>query len=530
MKRFIALFVSLCLLGSLTVAGAESLTDILLSHLQAREEENGSETPAEESVPAEENLQPVAPPAVTGPIQVGEGIPLSGRIVFNDFANAFGYSTGKGEPYCLMDAHGAPLTDAIFADMESSYDCACFIVRVEGADATRSLGVIDDTGRYLVPAQYAEVKVYSDRWQAGFVVAEADAPDQRAYILYDRETGTKRYYKLDHVDFYLRGQLAGSLSAEEFGMGQVDALGDYFSVKVTPNECHYYGPTLEMSPVVTSYSDEYDYESDYSGGTSHYIYTHAGTGQRAFEPGCTLTPDEVEMPFARQNEGVVDLQGNLVLPMEPDTWFYLSPRGNGYSVLSTDDGEGLLDPQGRLVVPVGYDSVGTYEDNPLKFGYISAEQNGMVGFLDASGNVAVDFIYPKMRVDVESNFATLNNIDGTVTIISGAAGEFDDSYDYCYTGWQGSAVVEVRKDDQYAVLDQYGRTVIDFMPAKSIYFNVEGTMFLAVVDTNEYMLYAAEAAAPAAPEEEGSTCPSCGFDLGEDPAFNFCPNCGASLK
>ena len=529
MKRFIALFISLCLLGSLAAAGAESLTDILLAHMESREEEDGTEAPAGETAPAGESLQPIAPPAAEA-VQVGEGIPLSGRIVFNDYANAFGYSAGQGEPYCLMDGHGAALTDAVFDYMEATYTAPCFIVRVAGADAPQSWGVIDDAGRYLVPARYAEVKVYSDRWQAGFVVTEADAPGQHAYILYDKDTATKRYYQLDHVDFYLRGQLAGSLSPEAYGLGQVEAFGDYFSVQTGPNEVHYYGPTLELSPVVTSYSEEFSYESDYSNGLSRYIYTHCGTGQRAFEPGCTLTAGEVKEALARQGEGVVDLQGNLVLPMEGDSWYYLSPRGNGYATISMDETEGLLDPQGRMVIPAEYDRVGSYEENPLKYGYISAEKNGMIGFLDANGNVTVDFIYPKSRVEVNSNFAIMTNIDGTYTVISGAAGEFEDCYDSAYCDWEGSAVVMVKKGDQCAILDQSGNPVIDFMPAKSIYFNLDGSMFIALVDTNQYVLYPAEGAATVAPAADGHACPGCGFDLGEDPAFNFCPNCGTALN
>lgn len=517
MKRIIALIIGLCLLCPLALAESgedlSGLTNTLETFLKPAEPDAADDS-AQADVPA-------------------GAIPLIGRIFFSSTANAFGYSVGEGEPYQLLDGSGNALTEAVYARMKTDGRTSLFIVQLDNGDPAHSWGVIDDAGQTVVPAQYGDVRIYSDRWQAGFAVVESDGSGQHGFIAYDNDSGEKRYYTLDHVDFYLRGALAGTMSAEDFGVGEIETYGDYFSLKTGPEKYNYYGPGLTLSPVVTSYSEEYDYEADYSGDRTHYNYIHNGTGMPAFQADCTLSTDEVSLTLQRQDTGIVDLYGNVVMPMSGDEWYYLWSKGTDYIRLSMEDKEGLLDRQGQLVVPVEYESVGDYEDNILAYGVTSAIKDGMVGFVDNGGSVLTDFIYPKDRFTIRGNFGTIDNMDGTITIVSGAVGEFDDCYDYAYTYWDSGRLIEVKKGDQYALLDMYGNAVADFMPVKDFLFNRDGSVVLAKTGDDSFLLFPASSDAPAeapadAPADDG-TCPSCGFDLGGT-VYNFCPNCGAPLS
>ena len=76
----------------------------------------------------------------------------------------------RGEDYFqLISAEGEVLvsTDEQYVDMDPMSDLPFFKVIKDTGDALNCNGMIDGTGKLLVPAKYALVEDYSERWLVG---------------------------------------------------------------------------------------------------------------------------------------------------------------------------------------------------------------------------------------------------------------------------------------------------------------------------------------------------------------------------
>ena len=415
-----------------------------------------------------------------------KAIPLEGDVVFTETLNAMGYKPEGGETYQLIGADGAPAAGVEYIGMKSHYN-GYLLVTVPSSDGIHGRGLLDADGREIIPPEYADINIISDRWQAGVVVKEISGNVARPYIYVDPETNAKRYYAVDHADLYLRGRKVGSMDGTSYGYGDITGMGDYLAVKRLQGGYVYYGPDLARSPAT---SDSYYTEFDSNYVDSKQIYTHMGTGQRAFEPGCTLTADEVDSPLKSDYHGnVMDLQGNVVYRAgSDDSYLYLGSFDGDYATIELDDKEGLIDRNGRIVIPMEYDRVGEYENNPLRFGSISIENDGLCGFMDAQGRRLVDTVYPAKRIDIRANMATMENLDGSTTVITGEAGELDERFDYVYGHWEGASAFAAQRDKQWAVVDMRGRHLVDYMDARNITVNSSGTMALVNLDNGRFLL------------------------------------------
>ena len=395
-------------------------------------------------------------------------------------------------------------------------------VKVETAsNDVHGTGLLDQNGNVLIPAEYADVKVISSRWQAGIRLTPCEADDQD-YTFNNYSTGEKSFYRIDYADLFFDGRKVGSLSRAEYGDGSIQAYGAYISVTNTAREKHYYNSRLEKSEIKDTNGE---YTTSQSRGK--LIYIHNGSGQQAFVSSCTLNPDEVAQScmYDDAHDAVIDLQGNQLFKT---IQHYNSVRfHNEYAMVFLNRRMGVIDRKGNEVVPVEYDSVSGYGENFMAYGFTSAEKDGKFGIVDARGTVTCPFIYSYDIVSDYWTFASIKNLDGTVIVLTAGAGELQEHFaDVDFGGLYGaSCFVGKNGDGQYCVVDLYGNTVLPYVDAKGIDVNRDGTVALIRYGGGEYGIVQLEKAEN-------------GFNLGQDETWtcenghagnkgNFCPKCGA---
>ena len=498
----------------------------------------------------------------------GAAAELNGYIWFEESLNVFGWRETEDDSWQLLTADGTPVDDARYKRLNyyyvSSTDDYSVSAWLDNGDPLHCCGILSKDGKLAVPAKYALARQISDRWAYGINVVETSAGDQD-YAFYDESAGQRKYCKIDSVDFYLRGNQVGSLNREAFGTGEVRAFGDYFAVKQLDGGWDYYNASLTKSPYTESdYASEYD--TDYSGNGT--VYIHCGSGQNAFTPSCTLTPDEVENAYQTDYEGnVYDLQGHVVFHYDRDKYSWLEDFHDGVAVGYASGLYGMVDITGREIIPPVYSQLGDY-DRPIQDGYIYAVKDGRVGFLNANGDVTCDFVYPDTDLYANGLFLSITNLDGTYTMLSAAVGELPDTYRSVSTYGNTKVFAGQHMDKTWAIVDLNGNTLMDGLEGRQMYINKDATFALTRVEDKLYRVYpltaagaapasepsgdapAAEAetwtcenghtgnkgnfcskcgaARPAAEPEQPTSCRFCGYVFDpEEEAPAFCPNCGA---
>ncbi len=463
-------------------------------------------------------------------------------MVLNRYTETLGCLAEDSSFYMLVDSSGNPLTDAVYTSIYASGSYPFFEVSVQSEDGVHDEGLLDGEGNVIIPAEYADIVIISDRWQAGVRLVPSEA-DDKDYTFSNWSTGEKLFFRIDSVDFYFDGHLAGTLDRSQYGDSYCSAHGAYICVKNMERKNVFYNSRMEPSPYPASYSSEYD--TVYKNGNTT-IY-HQGTGQAAFTDACTLTPDEVENPYWYDRGVLYGLQGNTVFTPDQN-YDSIYAFSGGYARVSMNRYYGVIDESGREVVPVVYDGIG-YNTGSLKYGYISAEKDGKFGFVDLQGNVTCDFVYSTDIVNDKGTFATVKNLDGTIIVLSAAAGELPEHYaDTYFAGSDGSlAFVAKNTKGETGLVDLYGNTVIPFRDDyRSIEVNREGTLALISFGSHQYRICrlsieqpvpgsAPSAKDPSDPEvwvcsecrteNTGKFCTECGAKKPEESGSWICPEC-----
>ncbi len=480
-------------------------------------------------------------------------------VVVNRNTETMGCRFDGVDDYCLIDAHGNPVTEPLYAEMRAVSDAPFFRVSVHAADGVHDEGLIDEKGNTLIPCQYADVSVISDRWATGVKLVPSSS-DDKDYTFTNWNTNEKSFYRIETVDFYFRGTLAGTLTRSEYD-GYPMAYGDYICVTARDKTKTYYNSRMEKSPKQGEYGE---YETTYHRGKS--TYTHNGSGQEAFTAGCTLTPDEVVQSIVYENGKVYDLQGGE--PFKPaQNYDLVRTFKGGYAVVSMNRMKGLIDETGKEIIPVEYDDVGNYEDDPLRYGCISVVKDGKFGFVDASNRVTCNFVYPNDIVTNRGTFGSVKNLDGTIIVLSGRVGELPEHYAEVSMMTGARAFQATNAEGNVALIDIFGQTLVPYTDAYSISYNRDATVAAISMGGRVYRIYHFEKASQEEKAKgsaaagdtwtcsnghEGNTgnfCGKCGeprpaekqedekiFCTGCGTAYegpdipNFCPNCGTKLK
>ncbi len=434
---------------------------------------------------------------VSGPVNM----PLRNTSI-QPRADAFACQLDGENYYRLVDGKGNVIVSesARYTNIYRIYSCPYFKVEVRSADGVHDEGLIDAKGTVIMPAQYADIKVINERWQAGIKLTPSSAED-KDYTFSNWSTGEKTFYRIDTVDIYFDSALAGTLNRNEYGEGSYTAYGAYLQIRDIEKQYRFYDKELHLSPYENNGGGEFD--SVYKNRVTTYY--HRGTGQAAFTASCTLNPEDLDNPYHYDSGVMYDLHGNVMFQARQNYDWVQKYAGN-FAVAKMNRKCGLIDKAGNEVIPLEYDSLGYNETRFLESGYISAVKDERFGFLDANGRVTCDFVYAENIVRNYTPFATIKNLDGTIIVLSAAVGELPEHYAEVYFPSSDCPMgfVGVNAAGQKCVVDLYGNTVI---PYSDEYTNIEINNDLSVIlcqrSYREYDLYSRSAATETDPLSRG---------------------------
>lgn len=452
---------------------------------------------------------------------------LCSTLTMNNRSKSLAYR-GEGEKfYQVMDMNGTILTDlnAGYTSMYPLIATGYFSVEVQAADGIHREGLLDSQGKVLVPPVYADVSVISSRWQAGVKLVPCNA-DEKDYTYTSWGSDEKLFYRVDTVDIYFDGELAGTLTRADYS--DATAHGAYLAVHNQAREITFYNGKMEPSPYKANGTREYN--SVYANGA--YTYYHQGSGQQAFVPGCTLTAEEVETPYQYDiaSRTLYDLQGNAVFTSEQE-YNSVSAFHQGYARVSRDGHYGVIDMQGREVVQAVYDDVSNYSDVVFSYGYASVTKDEKIGFINDQGQETVPFSYAESAVDEHGAFAEIRDLDGSVIVISAAVGQLKDKYAEVDFPSSRESFAFVAKDSEgrLGAVDLYGRTQVPFGEYLDLYLSYDGSLALVRLDYGQYRLLHLDTSVP-----DAETLARTAADNGEwtcsnghsGNTRNFCPEYG----
>lgn len=449
-------------------------------------------------------------------------------LELNRVSDTLAYRGEDDKYYQVVDADFNVLSDkdARYLSMYArSY--GYYKVEAESEDGVHDEGLLDGQGKVLVPPVYADVDIVSDRWQVGVKLTPCEA-DDKDYTFSNWSTGEKLFFRIDTVDFYFDGQLAGTLQRKDYG-GGCTARGAYIAVRNQAKEITFYNGKMEPSARKADGTSEFAYERV----DRAYIYYHQGSGQRAFVPECTLDPADLENPYLYQDGALYDIRGNVLFTTARQ---YDSVRSfsNGYALVRADGNYGMIDLQGNEIIAPIYKELGLYGDEALmQYGYAGAVKDGKIGFVNAQGQETTAFTYASDAARDRTTFAEIKNLDGTIIVISAAVGELPEHYaEVTFPSSAGCRAFVAKNDQkQLSVVDLYGNTLVPYDTYSSLDVSCDGTLALIYSGSRQYTLCKLEVkeAAPApapqdAPADDGTwTCPN-GHSGNTG---KFCPECGA---
>ena len=371
--------------------------------------------------------------------------------------------------------------------------------KLETEKSANGMGLLDGDGSTLIPAQYGDIKIISDRWYAG--IALKDATSQS----YDYSSG-KNFYLIDYVDVYYRGELKGTLSRSEWR--DADAFGDYLRVDDREKNVSFYTKDMQKTDRVEKVvkkklenSEKSEYYNDYETGV-----WHQGSGQKAFVPTCTLTADEVKISLRYQDGAVIDLQGNVVCrPIGCEPTYFDYCQGNLIRVKNSARLEGYIDRGGQQVVPCLYDEIESDLESVEAVGYAYAVRDGKAGFVNIKTGEETGFEYSSKLCKRYAGFFTITDLDGQLIVYSAAAGRLPDKFaeidtPYTYTHASNPLAVVKTAEGKLGVLNMQGEWVIPlsagFEGHDWIYTSYDGTVILTYrSDEREYATYTVQYAA-----------------------------------
>ncbi len=460
-------------------------------------------------------------PAMADSTVVGSTELDAWSIEFNPVTNTMGVRYNGNDVYTLIDAEGTALTTEPYISMDAKEDM--FEVAVEsGVNVT---GLIDGQGNPVIPMQYGDINYLSSRWQIGVILEEATAENYDYSSFFGND-----YYLVSGYDVYYNGAKIGSLDRMDYRYGY--AYGDFLYVGTRDDRALFYDSQFNPS----------GYESNYYSGeyeTSNGAIWHKGSNQEAFVAGCTLTPEQVEQPLYEKNGQLLDLQGNIVADVSKYDYF-LGYKA-GYFRVSLNGKEGIIDSQGNEVIPCEYDSIGS-SSNYFGAGYQLVVKDDKVGFVNTKGEETCPFTYSSTIADTYySPFSSLNDLEGNTIVISGQIGELPTRYTKVSFNSSNTCPMfaAVDLEGNAGVIDLAGKTVIPFDGTYTNTYNFSfsndgsvvlagnqgpSTIFRLSTDAAASDADTAEADGSAG-ETETPACSNCGY-VPEGEVPNFCPECG----
>ncbi len=448
------------------------------------------------------------------------------------------YTVYKSGAYYLYDLQGNALGSP-YGSMSSHNRGQFFSVQNE--NILNGEGIIDATGKLVVPMQYGDTAVLSANWLLGFVLA----PTTDDVGEYKDNNGNK--YNIDHTDVYYAGQLLTTLSRDdlkkEFYYG---TTGDFMFVRRASGVGYWLNSKGERVEVTKDFSTS-EYLEVYKKGVFHNP-----TQQWAFTATCTLTPDQVVKSVIYDDNGnFVDLQGNIISqgPTAYQEYNHTYYPGGNYMRVSANSGYGVASLDGKEIIPPFYKDIQyDYNHGYFSSGYQGAlDDKGRLSFFDVNGNVTASVDYELSSSDYKgfgngAPMVAVNNM-GKYIIITATQGELPTRYEDVKAPSGAHRIMSVKQNGLWGVIDLDGNVVIPFVHNYNLEISDDGTYAYGVTEDRTPMLYflsytdaapAVTAAPPAEPAAEPTAAPAVPAsewyctECGTKNAGKFCVECGTA--
>lgn len=459
---------------------------------------------------------------------------------------------GQSDAFAVFSASGEQLS-AAYRQIDVRQDMPYYMVTTD----QNGHGLVDGSGREVIPAIYGDVRCISDHWILGCVWAED-------------------WSRLLSTDVYFDGEKIGTLSADEFLLhSYYVAHGAYLGIG-GGQELFYLNSRFERVPSMLDYlADEYFYDWN-----TNVIY-HPGSGQKAFDPSCTLTADEVERAAWYDNGAFIGLQGETLASGR--SYSSVEYQGGDYFLVRSSEGVGLVDMQGQEALPPVYDALGGSARTYFAAGRQAVLKDGRLLWFDRDGHATAaanrDLSEGEwLGFSVNSLFAAAGPV-GNRAVFTAASGELPQRYEDVFAPASPlQRILCVRQDGLWGAIDTQGHTVIPFEHKDLLRISHDGTVAAGQNAQGQQIVYAisygdgpaevtaqpASTPGPISEPEPAETqtvdsswicpvcgrlndlhfcpvdgaarpveppaCQSCGYSMPDGSVPNFCPNCGAAFQ
>lgn len=424
----------------------------------------------------------VVPAAALADTRIVNRVEVATSISFNKATGNYIMENGNGL-FVLYGPDGQQFSDAY--KVLSPLDGKPFF-KVRQEDGLNTTGLLDATGKLIVPMSYGEIVALSDRWVIAIALVDSPDGNARYYIDWD----TRKSFAVGTADVYVDGVKVATLTGEEFDSDSNTKIhGSYLCVRKPDGNTLWLDETGSVTNVAEGDRRYDEFDTDDNGNI-----IHLPTGQAAFTAGCPLTADKVGQPiWYDEARGVMlDLQGNVLASGLAYDYFYFY---KGYTMVRQDGLFGMVNAQGQMIIPVAYLDFGTGAHFPQGYELAFLLGGGVV-YVDMNGNVTVTLPTEVARA-IDRWGSNLNasvgvvELDGQYAVYTATAGVLPEMYDDAADTALHHRVVAVRKGNNWGVIDMEGNAVIPFAMSNEpvisdnslyVYDSANGVIYTLAID------------------------------------------------
>lgn len=325
-------------------------------------------------------------------------------------------ATNDGNKYALMDVTDTQLTEPKynrFIDTEHGW------LIVQDVD-TQKEGVLSQKGQIVVPSEYDNIIVLSDKWIVAYKLKEASEAD------YDFESWSDNsYYQIDTAKiFCVNGDSVISVEVTRDQLEDIYAEGDYVNIqdRSTGN--------------VTTYDSEFN-----AVASANNVYDF----------------------------GDYSVQSVLEKQLEDKTGYYVNTIGDdGYVGVSSYANDelicGVINMNGDIVVPLEYSRIHSSDSGSDRYistqGYFCVEKDDKIGYVTDGGNASCELKYDRDNFYNQGLSGSYKNSDGTYMIVA-ADGTESGPYPNLPSGHaNGLLYVTYTIDNKTILVDWHGNELL----------------------------------------------------------------------